>query len=151
MTLSPLAVDDAADMAELLNDEETVKCLIGPPYPITIEQVKEYISVRPTCNGHHLAWAIRHDGRLIGEVGLNYKEAPWVFELGYCLSRHYWNNGIMSLAVKSYLDMMIKLISVGDDITIVAGYITDNLASGKILKKYGFVEVGYEEKMKNGK
>ena len=57
----------------------------------------------------------------------------------------------MSLAVKSYLDMMIKLISVGEDITIVAGYIIDNLASGRILKRCGFVEVGHEEKTKNGK
>ncbi|CAF3358446.1 unnamed protein product [Rotaria sp. Silwood2] len=150
LSLSPVTIDDASEMVVLLNDEETVKYLIGPPYPISIEQIKDYISSRPSVNGHCLAWAIRHNGRLIGEIGLEFKQAPQTYELGYYLSRHYWNNGITSLATKTYLNMMMKRIIIGEDITIIAGYIIDNFASGKILKKCEFIEVGHEEKMKNG-
>ncbi|CAF0782274.1 unnamed protein product [Rotaria sordida] len=68
LSLSPVTIDDASDMVVILNDEETVKYLIGPPYPISIEQIKDYISSRPSVNGLCLAWAIRYNGRLIGEI-----------------------------------------------------------------------------------
>ncbi|CAF1426600.1 unnamed protein product [Rotaria sordida] len=51
LPLSPVTIDDASDMVVILNDEETVKYLIGPPYPISIEQIKDYISSRPSVNG----------------------------------------------------------------------------------------------------
>ncbi|CAF3996316.1 unnamed protein product [Rotaria sp. Silwood1] len=67
LSLSPVIIDDALEMTILLNDEETVKYLIGPPHPLSIERVKDYISSRPSVNGHCLAWAIRHNEKLIGE------------------------------------------------------------------------------------
>ncbi|CAF3830857.1 unnamed protein product [Rotaria sp. Silwood1] len=65
LSLSPVIIDDALEMTILLNDEETVKYLIGPPHPLSIERVKDYISSRPSVNGHCLAWAIRHNEKLI--------------------------------------------------------------------------------------
>ena len=82
LSLSPLTIDDAPEMVIILNDEETVKYLIGPPYPLSIEQVKDYISCRPFMNGHCLAWAIRHNDTLIGEVGLECKNPSQTYELG---------------------------------------------------------------------
>ena len=151
LSLSPLIIDDASEIVIILNDEETAKYLIGPPYPVSIKQVKDYISSRPSINGYCLAFAIRHAGRLIGEVGLEPRSTPKTYELGYYLHRSYWNNGITSTAVKMYLNMIVKQISDGEDITIEAGYIINNLGSGKVLRKCGFMEVGHEEKTKNGK
>ena len=143
-------MDDASDIMLILNDEETAKYLIGPPYPVSIEQVKDYLLRRPSINGHCLAWAIRHGDRLIGEVGLACKEPPQTYELGYYLSRHYWNTGITSLSVTTFLNMIIPKLNHGADITITAGYIRENLASGKILSKCGFMQVGNVEKQKHG-
>ena len=46
--------------------------------------------------------------------------------------------------------MMMKRISIGEDITLIAGYIRENFASGKILIHCGFTQLGHEEKTKNG-
>jgi RimJ/RimL family protein N-acetyltransferase len=150
LTLSHVVYADASDMVTHLNDEETVKYLIGPPYPMSIEQIRNYTSSRPSVNGHCLALAIRDHGRMIGEIGIEPMGTPGTYELGYYLSRPYWNNGIVSIAVKTYLDVIVKRISAGEDITIEAAYLIDNIASGRVLKKCGFVEVGHDEKIKNG-
>ena len=151
LSISPVVLDDAPEIFTNLNDEETAKYLVGPPYPVSMEQVKDYISARPSVDGYPLAYAIRHNGKLIGEVGLVPKTSPQTYELGYHLRRSYWNNGITGIAVQMYLNKMLKIITVGEDITIEAGYHRDNIGSGKVLSKCGFTEVGQEEKSKNGK
>jgi ribosomal-protein-alanine N-acetyltransferase len=150
LSLSPVVMDDAAEMLIHLNDEEIVKYLIGPPFPMTIDQVKGYISSRPVVNHHSLTLAIRHNGKMIGEVGLVPQKTPQTYELGYYLSRPYWNNGITTTAVKTYLNVMVQQISTGEDIIIVAGYLIDNFASEKVLKKCGFMKMGLVEKVKHG-
>ena len=150
LSLSPLVIDDALEMLIHLNDEETVKYLIGPPFPLSIDQIKGYISSRPLFNEHSLTFAIRHNRKMIGEISLVPQKTPDTYELGYYLSRPYWNNGITTIAVKTYLNMMVKQISSGEDIRIEAGYLVDNFASERVLKKCGFMKVGNIEKMKNG-
>jgi ribosomal-protein-alanine N-acetyltransferase len=151
LSLSPLVIDDASEIFTNLNDEETAKHLVGPPYPVSMTQVEDYISSRPSVNGYQLAFAIRHNGKLIGEVSIVPRKIPGTYELGYYICRSYWNNGITSAAVKLYLNIVLKQINVGEDITIEAAYIKDNTGSEKVLRKCGFTEVGHEEKTKNGK
>ncbi|CAF1394447.1 unnamed protein product [Adineta ricciae] len=146
LSLSPLVLDDASEMFVHLNDEETIKYLIGPPYPITIEQIRAYISSRPLVNGQASTFAIRDQNRMIGEVSLVPKTAAGTYELGYYLARPYWCNGIATAAVKTFLNE----IHADKNTRIEAGYLADNIASEKILLKCGFTKIGYEQRAKNG-
>ncbi|UJR20262.1 hypothetical protein I4U23_023393 [Adineta vaga] len=150
LSLSPLIIEDAPEMLIHLNDEQTIKYLIGPPFPIEIEQVKGYISSRPFVNGQSLTYAIRDHNIMIGELSLVPQATVNTYELGYYLARPYWKNGIATAAVKIFLNEMIKQMKTKEEIHIEAGYLADNVGSRKVLEKCGFIKIGYEEKMKNG-
>ncbi|CAF0951660.1 unnamed protein product [Adineta steineri] len=150
LSISPMVTDDASEMFIHLNDEETVKYLIGPPFPITIDQIEDYISSRPSVNEYPTTFAIRDNKKMIGELCLIPRKIASTYELGYYLARPYWNNGITTAAVKTFLNIMIERISTEHDIRIEAGYLADNLASENVLKKCGFTKTGCEVKMKNG-
>jgi len=63
-------------------------------------------------------------------------------ELGYWLAEKYWNNGIMTLAIKEMVDYGFKTFDID---CIFATPFVNNLVSQKVLKKVGFTS---DNKMK---
>lgn len=55
-------------------------------------------------------------------------------EIGYCLGKKYWNNGIMTEALKEVIRFMFEECNAE---TIYAEYLENNPASGKVMKNVG--------------
>ena len=55
-------------------------------------------------------------------------------EIGYCLGKKYWNNGIMTEALKEVIRFMFEECNAE---TIYAEYLENNPASGKVMKNAG--------------
>lgn len=70
------------------------------------------------------------DGKLV-----NYANDPLVFEMGYLVSKSYWNQGYGTLICQKLLELAHKLNPKKDIIGIIAA---ENLASKKLLLKFGF-------------
>ncbi|HEX4847198.1 MAG TPA: GNAT family N-acetyltransferase, partial [Novosphingobium sp.] len=73
---------------------------------------------------------------LIGCVGLG--EVEGEVELGYWFARPHWGKGYATEAARAVL----RLAKVLGHREIVAGHFIDNPASGKVLRKVGFVPTG---------
>ena len=90
-------------------------------------------------------WAItwRPSGELVVMVGLTPGEERDVAELGYYVDRWFWERGIATeaagLAIRHGFDSFGLRV-------ITSGYFAGNPASGCVLHKLGFVEVGRGER-----
>ena len=87
-------------------------------------------------NLNYFNWCITIDDKAIGSIGIisEIKEDK-LAEIGYCLSRKYWNQGIMTEALCAIEEYLIK--EIGYKILIGAHHIL-NPASGKVFIKSGF-------------
>ncbi len=88
-------------------------------------------------------FAIEHDGKVIGSLGIEeydedklseFKE-KYGREIGYVLSRDYWGKGLMPEAIKAVIKYLFD--DVGLDFVICCHF-TDNEQSKRVQEKCGF-------------
>lgn len=95
--------------------------------------------------GTDLVWAIEHDGRAIGTVGLN--GIRWELralrtdraELGYWLARAHWGKGLMTEAAYAAVRFGFETLGLHK---ITVGCFPDNPGSRRVIEKLGFRYVG---------
>ena len=84
-------------------------------------------------------WAIvyRENEQVIGSISLhqfNRRGRRYSCELGYCLSKEYWNQGIMTEAATAVLQFAFEQLEVD---MVSAKHDVRNPASGQVMKKIG--------------
>ncbi|NMA05074.1 MAG: GNAT family N-acetyltransferase [Acholeplasmataceae bacterium] len=88
-------------------------------------------------------FALEYEGKVIGSLGieeydenenpeLNHKVGR---SIGYVLSKDYWNQGLMTEAVKAVLDYCFKELKLD---FLVASFYEYNIKSKRVLEKCGF-------------
>lgn len=84
-------------------------------------------------------WAIvyRENHQVIGSISLyqfSRRGRRYNCELGYCLCKYYWNQGIMTEAATAVLQFAFEQLGVD---TVIAKHDVRNPASGRVMKKIG--------------
>lgn len=84
-------------------------------------------------------WAIveRQSDEVIGSISLfqfDRRGHRHNCEMGYCLSKKYWNKGLMTEAAKTVLQFAFEQIGVD---CVIAKHDVRNLASGRVMQKIG--------------
>lgn len=132
---------DAPVIAELANDYEVAKMVATMPHPYALEdayvfldKIKEKFKAG---KGHSLAISV--GGDFAGMAGWFYNEDN-VLEIGYWVGRKFWGRGIAGKAVELILDVIRK--ECPDATEVIAQYMTENPASGRVLEKNGFAIEG---------
>ena len=74
-----------------------------------------------------------------GTFGIN--ERHHSTELGYCMSRTYWNKGLMSEAVAEMIRHLFNTVGLN---RISAVHDTNNAASGRVMQKNGMIFEGIQ-------
>lgn len=140
--------EDAQNIAKSADNPNIAKYLRNSfPNPYTLEDANRYIN---DCickeRKNQIVRAISVDERAVGSIGIFVKEdvLEKSAELGYWLSQDYWNNGIMTEAVKI---ICREAFSKFDIVRIFAESFECNTASRTVLEKAGFT---YEGTMRNG-
>lgn len=139
LLLRKLEVADANDMFKnWATDSEVTKFLSWKPHD-NVEETKEIIKqwTLEYENDDNYNWAIvlKDVGEVIGEISLvRMDEKHYSCEVGYCMSRKYWNMGIMTEALKAVIDYLFSEVGFN---RIVALHDTKNGASGKVMGKSG--------------
>jgi RimJ/RimL family protein N-acetyltransferase len=59
--------------------------------------------------------------------------------LGYWLGREHWGQGLMTEAVRAFVDLIFGISSLGE---IICDSLPDNLGSRRIQEKLGFTSLG---------
>ncbi|HHU55829.1 MAG TPA: GNAT family N-acetyltransferase [Acholeplasmataceae bacterium] len=126
------------------SDPEVTKYLTWSPHESM--NVSELLIQTWINNENSLNWIIeaKKTKEAIGSISLfntDYKNRSC--EVGYCLSRYYWNQGLMTECIQ----YIVKYAFKKGMKTINALVREENIASIKVLEKNGFVEMGKQDKL----
>lgn len=122
-----------------IGDERVVRNLARAPWPYLPDHAREFArrGQDPRFPAFLLTLPEEQDSRLIGCAGLgegNGRDA----ELGYWIARPYWGRGFATEGARGVLEVARLL----GHCRIEGRHFLDNPASGKVLRKLGFVPNG---------
>ena len=122
-----------------IGDERVVRNLARAPWPYLPEHAREF--ARRGQNARYPAFLLtlpeNQGSRLIGCAGLGAKADGGV-ELGYWIARPHWGRGYATEGAGGVLEVARLL----GHRQIEGRHFLDNPASGKVLRKLGFVPTG---------
>ncbi len=140
LLLRQFTEDDGAEMYENWTGDEQVALYVSWHKHKNVEESKTIAKSWAYSYRfpHSYNWGIELDGRLIGNIAVvRLVERDLMCEVGFCLSRDYWNQGIMTEALKAVIEY---LFSVGFH-RVSCLHKVENSASGRVLQKAG---MGFE-------
>ena len=138
LTLRPLTMADAEAIYLYGSDPEVTKYVIFETHR-SIEDTKVFLQSTLDQYAKHepasLGIELSGNGKLIGSIGyLNWNKDHSRIEIGYALSRDFWNNGYVTEAAKGLID---HLFSESDLVRIEARCRPENIASARVMEKAG--------------
>lgn len=143
LILRPLSMRDAADMFDYSRDPEVARHVLWDAHH-SMNDTKGYL--RYIIGQYHSAspssWGIvwKENNRVIGTIGfMAYSEPDSAVELGYSLSRAYWNRGIMTEALGTVLWECFHTLRIH---RVEAMHESSNPSSGRVMEKCGMRHEG---------
>lgn len=135
--LRPPVVDDAeALFTRVASDPEVTRYLSWRPHP-GVEETRRVITSLFNV-GEERTWLIEFAGEVVGVCGRR-RPQPHEIELGYCLGRSWWRQGLMSEAVSMVVDEVARDPSV---YRVSAYCHVDNAGSVGVLRRCGLALEG---------
>lgn len=107
--LRSFAMDDAADLQEILGDAETMQ-FVEPPY--TMEKTLRFLRTFCIAEKGALAAVYKPSGKVIGYLLFHPAGEPEVCELGWIFNRRYWGNGYAFEASAALADYAFSALKV---------------------------------------
>ena len=117
-------------------DKEVTKYMTFTPFT-SVEQTEQtlerWATLYPRDNVY--LWAIQMGDKVIGNINVvTISNSQENCEIGYCLGKQYWNQGIMTEAAKAVVDFLFEKVGVH---RIEISHVVQNPSSGKIAQKCG--------------
>ena len=151
LILRPMRMRDAQDLFAYAQDPEVSRHVLWETHTCLADS-RQFLrgAIRQYRKGQPSSFAItlKDSGRMIGTVGfmwinLDYHSA----EVGYSLSRAYWNQGIMTEALRAVIAFGFDTLRLN---RIEAQHETDNPASGRVMAHVGMQYEGtLRQRLKN--
>ena len=143
LRLRRLTMQDAADIYRYSRDVEVARHVLWEAHR-TIGDSRAYLRYMLRRYRQHdpASWGIewKESGSIIGTIGFMWIQSDnSAAEVGYSLSRNYWNRGIMTEALKAVIDYGFGRLNLN---RIEAQHETANPASGAVMRKCGMVHEG---------
>ena len=143
LRLRRLTMRDAQDIYDYGRDPLVARHVLWDAYT-NIFEVRGYLRymLRKYRLGEPSSWGIewKATGQIIGTIGFMWIQRDnAAAEVGYSLSRAFWNKGIMTEALKATLDYGFRGMNLN---RIEAQHETENPASGAVMRKCGMIREG---------
>ncbi|MEG9861358.1 MAG: GNAT family N-acetyltransferase [Parvularculales bacterium] len=138
LVLKKLGHADKERLVNLIGDFRVSKNLSSVPYPYTLDDADKWLEI---VNNDKFSLNIFLNNNLVGGIGLTPRDNGF-YELGYWLGVDYWGQGYATEAVRGFLDYLKTNTTFRK---LKACVLSENIASAKLLKKIGFLQVGEEE------
>jgi RimJ/RimL family protein N-acetyltransferase len=131
----PFPEDWEAILAHMGGDETIARNLATAPWPYGADDARAFAAMPQNPKLPHFLVTLPGTG-VIGSAGMG--EHDGVPEIGYWIARDFWGHGYATEAAGAVLRIARTL---GHQ-RVTAGHFTDNPASGRVLRKLGFVPTG---------
>ena len=143
LLLRRLAMRDAADIYHYSRDTEVARHVLWEAHR-SIGDSRAYLRymLRRYRNHEPASWGIEYTqtGEIIGTIGFMWIQSDnSAAEVGYSLSRDYWNRGLMTEALKAVIAHGFGSMNLN---RIEAQHETTNPASGAVMRKCGMTKEG---------
>jgi ribosomal-protein-alanine N-acetyltransferase len=138
LILRPMRMSDARDLFAYAQDPEVSRHVLWDTHQ-SLGESRQFLrgALRQYRRGQPSSFAItlKDSGRMIGTIGfmwvnLDHQSA----EVGYSLSRDYWNRGIMTEALRQVVAFGFERLRLN---RIEAQHEVDNPASGRVMAHVG--------------
>lgn len=144
LILRPFEINDAESMFNnWAKDYEVTKYLTWCPHQSIDETaiiINKFIERANSANLYSFGIVVKEENKLIGSIDIVGFEDE-IPVIGYCMSKAYWNKGIMTEACQKIVDF---LFSIGyNKIRIDA--VKENIGSNRVIQKCGGVLFNTEE------
>lgn len=143
LLLRPGWAEDALPLRDAIAHEEVAFKLARLPWPYTLGDAQWFLNL-PRAEGQVeflILKRTRGEPKIIGGIGISseVEDAP---ELGYWITPSEWGKGYVTEAGRAVMDIARRTLRLP---RLVSGHFVDNPASGKVLRKLGFVPTGKVE------
>lgn len=134
LVLRPFDPSDAEDLFAVFGNATAMRYWSTLPHASVADTARMIDRTLAGDPGSHAEFAIEHEGKVIGKVGL------WQMpEIGYILHPDYWRRGFATEAVQAVIAHGFETLGLD---RITADVDPDNAASLAMLTKLGFVITG---------
>ena len=148
LVLRPFKKSDANDVYKCWeSDPDVAKYMFWTSHN-DINKTKEWIDFEigqiENEGWYRFALVLKENNELIGTVILYYDDEVDCYEIGYNLGKEYWGKGYGTEAVSKVIEFAIDKLGITE---IVGRFAKENIASGKLLYKVGFIyekDIDYE-------
>jgi len=140
LTLRPFLEEDAEAMFDnWASDPEVTKFLSWPTYK-SIDDAHAILNLwlESYDNPEFYQWAIvlKELGQPIGSISVvNLDNRVDLAEIGYCIGKTWWGQGIMPEALKAVMQYLFEVVGMQ---RLEPGHDPENSASGAVIRKCGF-------------
>lgn len=143
LLLRRLTMADAQDIFEYGRDPEVARHVLWDAYR-SVSESRSYIRamIRHYRMGDAASWGIelKETGRVIGTIGFMWFQMEHrSTEVGYSLARAYWNQGLMTEALRAVIGYAFDSLGMN---RVEAQHETTNPASGAVMRKCGMTFEG---------
>jgi ribosomal-protein-alanine N-acetyltransferase len=143
LILRPLALEDAQEIQALAGDFTIADTTLNIVHPYPDGLAEKWISEHPAKFQQReavtFAVTLKDHGQLIGVASLGFNLRFRRGELGYWISKPYWNQGFATEASRAVIEFGFGSLGLHK---IEATHLSRNPASGKVLQKMGFEQEG---------
>ena len=144
LIVRPARLGDAQDLFDYSKDPEVARHVLWEAHK-SVHQTRQYVRFLlrqyRMCAPSSFVIELRQTGKVIGTIGY-----MWVqpenrsAEVGYSLSRAYWNQGLMSEALAAVVEFGFDALRLN---RIEAQHESDNPASGRVMAHVGMRHEGH--------
>ena len=143
LRLRKLTMHDAQDIFDYSSDPQVAKHVLWEAHR-SIGESRAYLRymLRKYRACEAASWGIewKETGRIIGTIGFMWIQSDnAAAEVGYSLSRAFWNRGVMTEALRAVIDYGFSTLRLN---RIEAIHELDNPASGAVMRKCGMQREG---------
>lgn len=144
LILRRFTADDAEDMyRNWASDPEVTRFLTWPTHAspvITGKVISSWIARYADGNTFNWGICLKEEGVVIGSIAVvKLDQDIEAADIGYCLGRAFWGQGIMTEALKAVMDHLFDEVGLR---RIAACHDIRNPASGRVMEKAGMKKEG---------
>lgn len=149
LILRPIQLDDDKDMYEYCSDEDVVKYLWFEKHDSV--EFSRYIIEKLYMNRNNVgipepyAIVLKSTNKMIGTIDVNQVYFNEVGVIGYVINKSFWGNGYVTEALEAFILILFYYCGF---YRLEINHCADNVGSGKVIEKVGFIVEGRFRKRK---